>query len=391
MTSSDKRVIYPGSTLGMVGGGQLGRMFALAASSMGYRVAVYCHDENEPAAQVAHRRFLGPIDDLNSAAEFATACDVVSLEFENIPVATMRTCQRHAPVRPGPELLRVAQDRGIEKRTLRDAGVPVTPFEIVADAPSASQFADRHQWPIIVKTCRSGYDGRGQHRVESATDLDRVAFGSTDADGNMIEWIAEKFIRFECEVSVVVARSALGEVTTFALFQNGHRNHILDVTEVPAAVKPNVHAKCDAIARQIADHLQLEGVLCVEFFVVDNEPVVNEIAPRPHNSGHVTIEACRTSQFEQQVRAICNLPLGDPSLRVPAAGMLNLVGHDDHPPSSDRWKQWCDPAANLHWYGKGHCRKGRKMGHITMTGQTADEVRQALERLRWVAGEKGEP
>lgn len=375
--------LYPGSTLGMIGGGQLGRMFAAAATAMGYKVAVYCGGEDEPAAQIAHHCVIAPLDDVDAAANFARQCDAVTLEFENIPAQTIAACAAHVPTRPGHRVLATAQHRGVEKTTLRDAGLPVTPFELVKDKDQIAAFAERNGWPVIVKTCRSGYDGRGQYRFESLDELSEFEVDQVGEDGLPVEWIAERFIAFDFEVSVVVARRAAGEVSTFPMFRNRHRHHILDLTTVPAQVSDQTQKSGVEIAVGVAEHLELEGVLCVEFFVVDGELMINEIAPRPHNSGHVTIEACHTSQFEQQVRAVCNLPLGNPNLRVPAAGMLNLVAPDETMPTGDNWKRWSDAEVNLHWYGKSQCSRGRKMGHISHSSTDLRRVVEHLESLRW--------
>ena len=369
--------IYPGATLGMIGGGQLGRMFAMAAGAMGYEVIVFCGRHDEPAAQVTYRHVIAPVDDLDAAAEFARQCDVVTLEFENIPVETLQRCAQYAPTRPGARVLSTAQDRGVEKQTLADAGLPVTPFAVVRSADQVRQWA-KDQWPIILKTRRSGYDGRGQMRID-----DPARLASIDLDHPADGWIAERFIPYDTEISVVVGRNPGGEVVTFPTFQNGHRNHVLDVTTLPADVATSVCTRADEVARSVAETLDLEGLLCVEFFVVGEDLMINEIAPRPHNSGHVTMEACVTDQFEQQVRAVCNLPLGQPDMKVPAAGMLNLLAPGTDSPTQAHWDRWIAPDVATHWYGKRRCKPGRKMGHLTVVGDDAGQVQNRLDQLRW--------
>ncbi|MCM2370887.1 5-(carboxyamino)imidazole ribonucleotide synthase [Aporhodopirellula aestuarii] len=374
--------IMPGSTIGMVGGGQLGRMFAIAAAKLGYRVGVFCGSSDEPAADVASFTVCGPLEDHSAIEIFARRCDVITLEFENIPAETIAACGRHAPTFPDASVLATAQDRLREKSTLRDAGLPVTPFAPVTNAEQACQAAEQFGWPVIVKTQRSGYDGKGQHRLNNAADAEAVDW---QAGG---EWIAEAMIDFEREVSVVVSRRADGVSTTFPVFENGHRNHILDLTTLPAAITSQTQARAREIAMEATRCLDVVGLLCVEMFIqnVDGEQqiYINEVAPRPHNSGHVTIEACRTSQFEQHVRAICGLPLGDTAMITPAAAMINLLG--DWWGANGEQPNW--PAAlsvdgvSLHLYGKHAARPGRKMGHMTAVGSSLDEITERLHRAR---------
>ncbi len=368
--------LLPGATIGMVGGGQLGRMFAVAAASMGYKVFVFTTSADDPAAQVAHRVFVGELTDHEVAAEFASQCDVITLEFENIPADTIALCGEHAPTYPDASVLATAQDRLREKGTLAGAGLPVTPFAEVTGADSIIQLADQLGWPLIVKTATSGYDGKGQHRVESAEQARQTTWDTNQA------WAAEKCIAFDCEVSVVVARSSVGEVKTFPVFENGHRNHILDLSVAPASVSQAVQERAEEIAKAAAETLGVVGLLCVEMFVQGDEVLINEVAPRPHNSGHLTIEACHTSQFGQHVRAICGMPLGETSLRCGAAAMVNLLGDlwDDGDP--DWSKALAVPGACLHLYGKQDAKKGRKMGHLTATADTVDEAVKRAESAR---------
>ncbi|MGI9427138.1 MAG: 5-(carboxyamino)imidazole ribonucleotide synthase [Bythopirellula sp.] len=368
--------VLPGSTIGMVGGGQLGRMFATAAATMGYEVVVFCEGSDAPAAQVAHRTVVGKLDDREAVDRFAKQCDVITLEFENIPAQTMARCAQFAPTYPAASVLATAQDRLVEKSTLRDAGLPVTPFAEVHDADTLTAASRSLGWPLIVKTAQSGYDGKGQHRVESLAAAQAVPW---DACG---QWIAEQCIDFQREISVIVARNVDGYCECFPVFENSHRNHILDVTVVPASVDDDLADEARRIAVDAADTLRVVGLLCVEFFVCDGKVMINEVAPRPHNSGHLTIEACETSQFQQHVRAVCNLPLGSTAMRCQAAAMVNLLGDLwDTDGSAPNWQGALeDQSVSLHLYGKKTAKPGRKMGHITVTGQDRNDVaRRAIE------------
>jgi len=375
-------VIAPGATIGMVGGGQLGRMFAIAAAQMGYRVGVFCGKPDEPAAQLAAFHVCGPLSDQAAIDAFASQCDVITLEFENIPASTIEACGRHAPTFPHASVLATAQDRLQEKSTLRSAGLPVTPFEPVGDSESLSQAAESLGWPLIVKTRRSGYDGKGQHRLDEPSEASLVDW----AGGG--KWIAEALVPFEREVSVIVARSSLGQTSTFPVLENVHRNHILETSCLPASIEPSLAERARQVAVAAAEHLEVVGLLCVEMFVVGDEIWINEVAPRPHNSGHLTIEGCQTSQFEQHVRAICGLPLGRTDLVAPAAGMINLLG--DLWPGEDGSPDWASvlavPGVRLHLYGKSSARKGRKMGHLTLLGESPQEVLWQLHQARPSAG-----
>ena len=378
MKIDETRVIQPGSTIGMVGGGQLGRMFAVAASAMGFRVIILCEDSEAPAAQVAHKTVVGELTDTEAVQSFAEQCDVITLEFENIPAETIAQCSDHAPTYPSAQVLATAQNRLIEKSTLKDAGLPVTPFLSVHDQASLVAAGEELGWPMIVKTATSGYDGKGQCKVDSPEDGLGIDWSSCDL------WIAEKCIPFDLEVSVVVARTPKGKTTAFPVFENAHRNHILDVSVAPARVPVTVAEQAIQAAKAATDVLDVVGLLCVEFFVSEGAVMINEVAPRPHNSGHLTIEGCETSQFEQHVRAICNLPLGSTQLRSDAACMANLLG--------DLWSNegeappWChvleDSSVSLHLYGKATAKPGRKMGHLTMTGDSIETLVQRIHAAR---------
>ncbi|MEL6897029.1 MAG: 5-(carboxyamino)imidazole ribonucleotide synthase [Planctomycetota bacterium] len=382
--------IYPPATLGMLGGGQLGRMFAIAAAQMGYHVHVYEASAECPAAQVADQVFVGAWDDHDALQTFAATCDVITLEFENIPVDALHRCQEQTPTFPGPNVLAVAQDRDLEKSTLRDAGLPVTPFVVadtVAQLRDAMPTIGFPNHPAIVKTTRNGYDGKGQWGIHSLEDLDAVI----DADHPSIyRLIAERKIEFECEVSVMVSISTSGEIATFPVFQNDHQNHILHISRCPARLPQRVLTAATETACQAAQALGVVGMFCIEFFVLGKSlesefgcPVmINEVAPRPHNSGHLTIEGNVTSQFQQQVRAVCGLALGDTSLIRPTA-MLNLLGDqfDADAGLLDPQKFLSISNGHLHLYGKTTAKPGRKMGHFTVSADSMDECDRSLNTL----------
>lgn len=375
--SRENTPILPGSTLGVLGSGQLGRMFAIAARRLGYRVHVLSPDDDTPTGQVADLEIRAAYDDLDAVAQFARGVSVVTFEFENVPAATAETCARFALVRPGGNVLHTTQNRIREKSFLREAGIPVTPFWPVrssTDLPPALKAAG---YPAVLKSAAWGYDGKGQSKVNAPSDIENLArqFGSQ-------ELIVEAFIDFECEISVVAARSVGGQVVTYEPSLNTHSHHILDVSLAPSGLDPRIGQRACEVAREILKRLEVVGVLCVEFFVDRRgELMVNELAPRPHNSGHLTIDACTTCQFEQQVRSVCGLPLGSARQHRPAA-MANLLG--------DIWQNgepnW--PAAlaqsdvKLHLYGKTEARPGRKMGHLTALADTPQEAAARVRSAR---------
>ena len=367
------RPVLPGATIGMVGGGQLGRMFVIAAAQMGYEVCVFCHHEAEPAAQVTRHVITGRLDDHQRVEEFAARCAVITLEFENIPAATIEHCSRLAPTYPAASILAIAQDRWREKSTLRDAGLPVTPFAAVHDAASLREAGEELGWPMIVKTATSGYDGKGQQRVNAEAEAEAVPWESSP------RWVAEALIRFDRELSVIVARTPSGQTATYPVFENVHTHHILDTSVAPARIPSETARRAREIAVKAAETLDAVGLLCVEMFVSGDELKINELAPRPHNSGHLTIEGCHTSQFEQHVRAVCDLPLGSTGLVAGGAAMANLLGdvwlNDGGPDWSGALRI---PGVRLHLYGKQEAKRGRKMGHLTATGEHPQE---ALERV----------
>jgi 5-(carboxyamino)imidazole ribonucleotide synthase len=367
----------PGSTIGVMGGGQLGRMFAIAARRMGYRVQIFTPEEESPAGQFADLTRIAEYSNESAVRRFADEVDVITFEFENIPIETVNWCAERTDVRPAGSILHIAQHRLREKTFLADAGVPVAPFRAVRNANELENAIERIGRPAILKTAAFGYDGKGQQTITAREDFDEI-WSATSAD----EMILEGAVDFEKEVSVIVARGVDGEMATFPLCENIHRNHILDITVVPARVAPSVEEQAAQLARAIAEKVELVGLLAVEMFLKRNgELVVNELAPRPHNSGHWTIEGCVTSQFEQQVRAVCGLPLGSTAILRPSA-MANLLG-DVWMRGTPDWSRALEiDGAHLHLYGKSEPRPRRKMGHLTATAATAQEAIDAVARAR---------
>jgi 5-(carboxyamino)imidazole ribonucleotide synthase len=356
-------MLKPGSTIGILGGGQLGRMAALAAANLGYRCHIFCPEAESPAALVSSALTLAAYEDEAALDAFARQVDVVTFEFENIPSSPVRYLEGKVPVRPGARALEVAQDRLHEKRFFNAMGIATAPWREVRSAEDVKRAAGEIGLPAILKTTRFGYDGKGQVKLDSLDDSER-AWAAIAADVAVLEG----YVRFEKEISVLAARSEDGACLTYDVVENRHANHILDTTTAPAAISQFLAAEAARIAIKAAAELDLIGLLAVEMFLTgDGKLLVNEMAPRPHNSGHWTIDACRTSQFEQLVRAICGLPLG-PVARHANAQMTNLIG--------DQVKTWpellADPSAKLHLYGKTEIRPGRKMGHVTRLFPLAD-------------------
>ena len=367
-------MLPPGKTIGVLGGGQLGRMLAQAAARLGYRVHVYEPQAGCPAGQVAAREVNAAYDDAAALAAFARECDVVTYEFENVPAAPLRAIESLTALRPHWSVLETAQNRAREKRWLRDNQFPHAAFaEVAAGDDLAAAIAGLGR-PAVVKTADFGYDGKGQLKVRSEAD---VAAAVREFAGRPA--VVEQFIDFAGEISAVVARSESAAVRVFPLAENLHRNHILDFSIVPARVAPEVAAQAEKLARLVAERIGLVGVMGVEMFVTrDGGVLVNELAPRTHNSGHYTLDACMTSQFEQQVRAICGLPLGAVTLHSPVV-MANILG-DAWAGGEPRWADLlAQPNVRLHLYGKSEPRPGRKMGHFTVTARDAD---MALELAR---------
>jgi 5-(carboxyamino)imidazole ribonucleotide synthase len=363
------RIVLPGATIGVLGSGQLGRMLALEARRMGYRVHTLSPGVDTPTGQVADLEVSAAYDDLEAIRTFARGVDVVTFEFENVLNDAADAAAEIVPVRPSGSALHITQQRAREKGFLADRGYPVAPF---AKAQSLDELAvglGAVGLPAIVKTSAFGYDGKGQHRVTSIEEGERIwgLIGHQEA-------IIERLVDFTMEISVVAARGLDGEFAHYGAIENIHHNHILDLSVCPARVEAGIGQEAVHLTRRVLDDLGYVGVLCVEFFITrDGRLLINEIAPRPHNSGHFTIDACVTSQFEQQVRAVCGLSLGDTAQIKPAA-MVNLLG--------DLWvngePDWAAalavPDVKLHLYGKGDARVGRKMGHLTALADSVDEA-----------------
>ena len=372
--------ILPGATIGVLGSGQLGRMFAIAARRMGYRVHTFSPETDTPTGQVADVEVQAAYEDLDAVGEFTRHVHVVTFEFENIPVTTVDAVAEQVPVRPSGAVLHTAQHRLREKTFLARGGVPVTPFRPVSSPDDLRAAVHDLGYPAVLKTAGFGYDGKGQAKIHSLHEAEEALRA---LEGQ--EAILEAFIDFDREVSVVAARGLDGVFTHYGVIENAHRHHILDVSIAPATVSAKIAQEAVEIARSILEALDVVGVLCVEFFLTrDGKLLVNELAPRPHNSGHLTFDACVTSQFEQQLRAVCGLPLGSTEQYRPAA-MANLLG-DLWQDGEPDWEAACAfPEVKLHLYGKLVPRPGRKMGHLTALARSADAaarvVREARARL----------
>lgn len=360
MVTDDRRTIGPGGTIGIMGGGQLGRMTALAAAELGYRCHVFCPEKDGPTEQVSAAATIAAYDDSDALDAFAAAVDVVTFEFENVPHESVQRLAERVPVRPGWNVLRVSQDRLVEKRFVEEAGVPVTRFAEVTGPDSLSKAIAEIGAPAVLKTTRMGYDGKGQVMIEPGPIVDMDPSEAWTRMGGPVG-ILEGFVDFDCEISVIVARGPDGETAHFEPVRNVHRNHILHTTTAPAELPVETSKTAIEAALRIAEALDVVGLLAVEMFVArDGRVLVNEIAPRPHNSGHWTIDACACGQFEQFVRAVCGLPLGDPT-RHSDAVMTNLIGDE-----ADDWPALlAERDVCLHLYGKAEARPGRKMGHVT--------------------------
>jgi 5-(carboxyamino)imidazole ribonucleotide synthase len=373
------RIILPGATIGVLGGGQLGRMFAIAARRMGYRVHTLSPAEDTPTGQVADIEISADYEDLEAIRTFARGVDVVTFEFENVSTEAADAAAEFAPVRPRGSALHITQQRAREKAFLADRGFPVTPFAPVGSLDELAEALGVVGLPAILKTAAFGYDGKGQHRLDRVEDAERVwgLVGHQEA-------ILERFVPFAIELSVVAARGLDGRIVHYGAVENTHREHILDLTIAPARVPPDVGDEPVRMTRAILDELDFVGVLCVEFFLAaDGRLLVNEVAPRPHNSGHFSFDACVTSQFEQQVRAVCGLPLGAPTQMRPAA-MANLLGDLWTNGEPDWAAALAFPDVKLHLYGKTGPLIGRKMGHLTALAETPDLALQKVLAARGV-------
>ncbi len=361
-------IILPPGMLGMLGGGQLGRFFVIAAHEMGYRVTVLDPDKNSPAGKIADVHLCSAYDDAVALKTMAETCQAITTEFENVPASTLENLAQTRTVRPSAKAVSIAQHRVLEKQFIRDAGIPVAPFVVVNAASDLPADADAI-YPAILKVARFGYDGKGQARVANQAQA-QAAFEAFKGE----QCVLEKMLSLDYEVSVVLARDAQGNFSAYPLVENSHLNGILDVSIVPARAPKTIQDQARQLAIKIAEKLDYVGVLAVEFFVSNGELLANEMAPRPHNSGHYTIDANVTNQFEQQLRALVGLPLGDSRLHSQAV-MVNILG--------DIWKNGAEPAwdkifarseLKLHLYGKHEPRPGRKMGHYTVIGADQETV-----------------
>ena len=361
-------MILPPSTLGMLGGGQLARFFVIAAHEMGYKVVVLDPDKKGPAGLLADKHLCAAFDESEALNEIVLTCAAVTTEFENVPAATLEALSKRVPMHPAASAVAICQHRISEKNFLRDHGVPYVPYAEISsekDIPAT----DSGLYPGILKVARFGYDGKGQVKVSSAEGA-LAAFMAFKSE----QCILERHLTLDYEVSVVLARDWVGNIAAFPTVENAHRDGILDVSIAPARCSVEVNEMAQTWARKVAEKLGYVGTLGVEFFVCDGSLYVNEMAPRPHNSGHFTIDACVTDQFEQQVRALCGLPLGDPRLHSKAV-MVNLLGDAWIGGNDPEWQAlFSQSGFKLHLYGKHEARSGRKMGHFTMVGNEADEV-----------------
>jgi len=369
--------IFPGATVGVLGSGQLGRMFAIAARRMGYRVHTLSPDEDTPTGQVADVEVKASYDDLDAVSSFARGVSVVTFEFENVPAPAADAAAHCAPVRPSGAILHTTQQRIREKSFLTNAGLPTTPYREVRSLDALNRALADLGCPAVLKTAAFGYDGKGQFRIDSVDRAPEAwaAIGKQEA-------VLEAFIDFDHEISVVAVRGAGGEFVHYGAIENQHSRHILDVSIAPARVSPKVAHEAVELARCVLEKLNVVGVLCVEFFVTRDESLmINELAPRPHNSGHLTVDACVTSQFEQQLRAVCGLPLGSTEMHRPAA-MANLLGDLWSNGEPDWRAALAFPDVKLHLYGKLDPRPGRKMGHLTALNHNPEEAYRTVLRAR---------
>jgi 5-(carboxyamino)imidazole ribonucleotide synthase len=376
MTSMKDKQIRPGATIGILGGGQLGRMIALAGRAMGYRFVTMDPTEDAPCGQVADRQIVARYEDVDAAIQLAEVSDVISYEFENVDAQVAEVLESRSFVPQGSRLLRITQNRIHEKTAIRELGIPVAPFRVIGSLEELEAAVDELGLPAVMKTATGGYDGKGQWVLRKSEELGE-AYETMVKAGT--ELIVEKFIPFQTELSVIAARSLSGELVTFPAAENIHRDNILHLSIVPARVSTDIQQKAEQIAREIAEKLDVVGLIAVEMFLAANgELYVNELAPRPHNSGHYTMDACVTSQFEQHVRAVCNLPLGSTQLLTPVV-MVNILGEHLQPVLNriDRLPR----TAKLHLYGKHESKEKRKMGHLNVVAPSVEEALEQIDHL----------
>jgi len=375
------RPIIPPATIGVIGGGQLGMMTVREAQRMGYRTAVWDPDSECPASRLADITIVAPFNDTSAAARLAEASSVVTYEFENVDPACVDVISQSKPILPGSEILKISRHRKLEKETLSNAGFPVVEFRIARSETEVRKAVEELGLPVVAKTTTAGYDGKGQTVLHHQGDL--AAFCARLA--GKAEFVIEQFIALQLEVSVIAVRENDGTVITFPVVENEHRENILHVTRVPARVSPAVKEEALRLARAIIGYFKMTGVLCIEMFVThDGSILVNELAPRPHNSGHFSLDACSISQFEALVRSICSIPMQEPGLLAPCA-MVNLLGK--HLERIDLVKAQSIRGTKIHIYGKKKLEPRRKMGHVTITGSSAEEVEEKVQMMEEMIGE----
>lgn len=364
-TVFEEKMLPPGSTIGIVGGGQLAKMIIQSASQLGYKCHVYCPDEASPAFQIATKSTIANYEDKTHLQQFAKQVDVVTYEFENVPSGTIEHISQFVPVRPKVDVLKISQHRILEKSFCQKIQIPTTKFLQVNSASEIETAVNQINVPCILKSSTFGYDGKGQVLIKTKENLQEYwkVIEQVKSDSGILE----AFVNFKMEVSVIIARgyeegSSIHSIKTFPVVENRHEHHILKETHVPAPISPKLQEEAQAIAKRIAEEIDLVGLLAIEMFVTNDEKIlVNETAPRPHNSGHWSIEGATTSQFEQLIRCICGLPLGETTPRAPKVVMKNLLGDEIH-----KWKDYLkEPNSHLHVYGKSEVKPGRKMGHVT--------------------------
>lgn len=371
------KIILPNSTIGIFGSGQLGRMFAIEARKMGYRVHTFSPDTDTPTGQVADFETTANYEELDAVKKFAKSVDVITYEFENVPSKTIEAASEFTEVHPKGEVLHTTQNRLREKTFLKENNFPVARFRHVKTIEDLHRAVEEIGTPCVLKTAGFGYDGKGQTKIEAVGEIEK-AF--QNLNGN--EAVLEVFVKFEKEVSVVCARDRSGNFADYGVIENSHKNHILDISFAPAIVSEKVFREAVEITKAVAEKFDYVGTLCVEFFLAEDEKlIINELAPRPHNSGHLTFDACVTSQFEQQLRAVCGLPLGSTEFYRPSA-MANLLG-DEWAGGEPNWSAALENEnVKLHLYGKSEARKGRKMGHLTAVGSTVEQAVEAAKNAR---------
>ncbi len=375
-TNNQNQVTLPPQTIGIIGGGQLGRMMAIAARYNGYRIIVLDPTPDCPTAQVADEQIVAAYDDMEAIRTLTEKADVVTYEFENVDLEAARYIEAEGKLPQGAYALEITQNREAEKTLLRDMGLPVAPFEIVRTEEDIRKAVKNLSFPMVIKTCRGGYDGKGQLKLETSKEVEE-AVRFIEQGGT---FIMEEWITFDKEVSVVFTRALDGTITYFPLAENEHRDHILYTTLAPAGVSPQVKQKALKAAQAIAERMKIVGTFAIEMFVKDDEIYINEMAPRPHNSGHYTIEACNVSQFSQHIRAICGLPLPNITQHQEAV-MINVLG-EDMPRALAAFQTL--PEASIHLYGKKEAKEKRKMGHVTLV---ADNLREILTLIQKYEGD----